>query len=259
MSADRLTEQASLIKNQDEIICLAHACSVAGIGMARMRGALRPGITELELISQANVAYGGEWLGYKLLASGGHINPQGDDATDRIIQAGELVAFDCGLIGPFNYSADVSRTFYCGPGRLGPTQKKLYALAVENIEHNLNLVKAGVSCEEFSWACWPIPDEFVKHRYPVMAHGIGMGDEVPAIPWPVDWNDESVEGQFEENMVILIESFIGSEYGGEGVKLEQQVVATENGYDLLSPFPWTPIFGTDDPAAAQPEDVMPAR
>ena len=39
-------------------------------------------------------------------------------------------------------------------------------------------------------------------------------------------------------MVICIESFIGSEHGGEGVKLEQQVVQTRDGCELLSAFPW---------------------
>lgn len=72
----------------------------------------------------------------------------------------------------------------------------------------------------------------------VHAHGIGMGDEWPAIPWPIDWETNSIDGELEENMVICIESFIGSEHGGEGVKLEQQVVVTRDGYELLSPFPW---------------------
>ena len=39
-------------------------------------------------------------------------------------------------------------------------------------------------------------------------------------------------------MVLCIESFIGSEHGGEGAKLEQQVVVTRDGHELLSPFPW---------------------
>jgi len=241
VSADRLIERATLIKNEDEIACLAHACAISGIGMARMREALEPGITELELLSilaQTNMAHGGEWLEYKLLASGGRINPWEQEATDRMIQAGELVAFDCGMVGPFNYSADVSRTMFCGPGRPSPEQKKLYRLAVENIEHNLSLVKAGVSFEAFSKGCWPYPAEYVKHRYPCMAHGIGMGDEWPAIPWPQDWANEGYEGELQENMVICVESFIGSQHGGEGVKLEQEIVVTADGYQLLSTFPW---------------------
>jgi len=243
ISADRTFERATAIKNEDEIACLAHSCAIAGLGLARMREALEPGVSERELLSilaQTNLAHGGEWLEYKLLASGERINPWEQEATDRRVQAGELVAVDCGLVGPHNYSADISRTFFCGPGRPSAAQTRLYRLAVENIEHNLGLVKAGVSFEAFSRACWPYPEEFVKHRYPMMAHGIGMGDEWPAIPWPQDWAHEGYDGELEENMALCIESFIGSEHGGEGVKLEQQVIVTRDGYRLLSTFPWEP-------------------
>ena len=109
------------------------------------------------------------------------------EAGDRIIRAGELLAFDCGLIGPFGYSADVSRTFFCEPGQPSDHQKRLYALAHENIQENLKLIKAGVSFAELSAKSWMPPDEFVPHRYASMMHGIGMGDEWPSIPWPIDW------------------------------------------------------------------------
>jgi len=241
VAADRLIEHANAIKNTDEIMLLANACSVSSIAMARLHEELRAGMTELEawsILNQVNAAMGGEWIEYKLLKAGEAINPWVREATDRRIHAGELVAFDCGMVGPFGYSADVSRTFLCGPGRATPAQKRLYAFAVENIEHNLELVKPGVSFEDFSKACWPYPEEFLKHRYPIMAHGIGMGDEWPGIPWPIDWEKEGYEGELQECMALCIESFIGSDKGGEGVKLEQQVVVTADGYELLSTFPW---------------------
>ena len=65
-----------------------------------------------------------------------------------------------------------------------------------------------------------------------------MGDEWPCIPWPIDWERDGYEGVLEENMVICVESFIGSEHGGEGVKLEEQVLVTRDGYQLMSTFPF---------------------
>ena len=159
--------------------------SVAETAMARMRRELTPGMTENELfaiLQHTNIAMGGEWIEYRLLAAGGHANPWGMEAGDRLIRAGELVPFDCGLIGPFGYSADVSRTFFCEPGTPTGDQKRLYQLAHENIQRNLELVKAGVSFREVSERGWMPPREFVAHRYPVMMHGIGMGDEWPCIP-----------------------------------------------------------------------------
>ena len=243
VSADRLIEHATVIKNPDEIVMLANACSVSSIAMARLHEQLHAGMTEYEawsILNQVNSALGGEWLEYRILNSGEKINPWTREASDKRIQAGELVAFDCGMIGPFGYSADVSRTFLCSPDRATAEQKRLYAHAVENIEHNLSLVKAGVSFEDFSKGCWPYPEEFLAHRYPVMTHGIGMGDEWPAIPWPIDWEKDGYDGELQEGMALCIESFIGSDKGGEGVKLEQQVVVTSDGYELLSTFPWEP-------------------
>jgi Xaa-Pro aminopeptidase len=39
-------------------------------------------------------------------------------------------------------------------------------------------------------------------------------------------------------MVLCVESFIGAVDGGEGVKLEQQIHITKNGYELMSHFPF---------------------
>ena len=241
ISGEPLVEHACAVKCPEEIACLLHAVTVADAAMARMRRGLEPGMTENELfaiLQHTNIAMGGEWIEYRLLAAGGHANPWGMEAGDRIIRAGELVAFDCGLVGPFGYSADVSRTFFCEPGTPTGAQRRLYQLAWENIQRNLELVKAGVSFREVSERGWMPPPEFVAHRYPVMMHGIGMGDEWPCIPWPVDWERDGYDGVLEENMVICVESFIGSEHGGEGVKLEEQVLVTRDGYQLMSTFPF---------------------
>ena len=241
IAGEPLVERATAIKSQEEIACLLHAVSVAETAMARMRRELVPGMTENELfaiLQHTNIAMGGEWIEYRLLAAGGHANPWGMEAGDRLIRAGELVPFDCGLIGPFGYSADVSRTFFCEPGSPTDAQKRLYQLAYENIQRNLELVKAGVSFREVSERGWMPPPEFVALRYPVMMHGIGMGDEWPCVPWPIDWERDGYDGVLEENMVICVESFIGSEHGGEGVKLEEQVLVTRDGYQLMSTFPF---------------------
>jgi Xaa-Pro dipeptidase len=241
LPAQPMKEHAAVIKSQEEIDCMVRSCTVAEVAMARMRAALEPGLTENDLsavLHHTNISMGGEWIEYRLLASGGHINPWLPEADDKIIRPGELVAFDCGLVGPLGYSADVSRTFRCGPGRPTEKQRGLYKLAYENIQQNLELIKPGISFKELSDRSWMPPDEYILHRYPVMMHGIGMTDEWPSIPWPIDWEEDGYDGVLEENMAVCIESFIGSEHGGEGVKLEEQIVVTRDGYQRMSTFPF---------------------
>lgn len=232
--------QARRIKSADELAAMNMAMAVCDAAMARMREALRPGMTECELWSilhQTNIAMGGEWIETRLLASGGRTNPWFQETSDRLIRPGDLVAFDTDMIGPLGYVADVSRTFFCGPGRPSDEQKRLYNLAVEQLRFNLDLVRPGVTFRELSEKAWPLPEEFVKTRYQEIAHGVGLGIEYPMIWYPQDFPRVGFDGAIEENMTLCFESYIGAEGGAEGVKLEEQVVVTRNGYQLLSTFP----------------------
>ena len=235
-------EMARAIKSADEIACMNMAISVCETGMARMREALRAGMTENELWSilhQTNIAMGGEWIETRLLASGGRTNPWFQECSDRIIRAGELVAFDSDLVGPLGYCADISRTYFCAPGRPSDEQRRLYRHAYEEIEYNMSILKAGMTFREFAEKGWKIANEFVAGRYSVMAHGVGMCDEYPAIAYINDWDEKnSYDGVIEAGMTLCIESYTGAEDGAEGVKLEEQVLVTETGVERLSTFPF---------------------
>ena len=241
ISAEELMEHACSIKSPEEITCMMQSVSIAEAGLARIREALRPGISENELLAilqHTNTAAGGEWLEYGVVVSGGRTNPAGREATDRIVRAGELVWIDTGMIGPFGYGADISRTFHCGPGQPTNQQISLYRTALEQLLHNIELIQPGITFKDLSDRSWPIPEEFRANRYPILAHGIGMGDEWPFIAFPIDWQNVGYDGILEKNMTLCIESFIGREDGIEGVKLEQMVVVTDSGYELISTFPF---------------------
>lgn len=240
-NAQKPMELARVIKSAEEVACMSMAMAVGEDGMNRMREALRPGMTENELwahLHHANIAHGGEWIEARLLNSGGNILPWGKGSSDKMIRAGELVAFDTDMVGPYGYCVDVSRTFYCKPGKPSDEQRRLYNHAVEELVHNLALVRPGVGLRELAEKAWKIPDEFVYNRYACVAHGIGMCDEYPFIAHAMDWEQSGYDGVLEEGMTICFESFIGSEHGIEGVKLEEQVLVTASGYQQLSTFPY---------------------
>ena len=237
VDAKLILEQARVIKSPEEIKCMRSAIDVAEIGINKMREALKPGMTENELWSilhQTNIENYGEWIECRLLASGQRTNPWMQECSNKIIQDGEIVSFDTDMVGPYGYCADISRAFVVG-NKFNDEQKRLYAMAVEQIDHNSRLIKHGMSFNEFSEKSWVLPEEYYPNRYSVMVHGIGLCDEWPAIRYPTDGGERN--GVFQKNMTITVESYIGKVGGKEGVKLEQQYLIGENGLELMSHHP----------------------
>ena len=234
-------EIARSIKSADELACMNHAIAVCEAGMARMQAAVWPGVTENDLfamLSDTNMRMGGEWMECRLLSSGGRTNPWFQEASDRVVRAGDLVSFDTDMIGPMGYCADISRTYRCGPGRATGKQRELYGLAMEQIHFNLELVRPGITLSEFSQKAWPIPEKYLANRYSSVVHGIGLCDEWPKVVHIQDLERSGYEGMLEEGMTVCIESYMGETGGSDGIKLEQQVLVTANGYQLLSTYPF---------------------
>ena len=65
-----------------------------------------------------------------------------------------------------------------------------------------------------------------------------MADEYPNIKHWNDFEKKGYDGILEAGMTLCVESFIGSEGGREGVKLEEQVLVTETGVERLSSYPF---------------------
>jgi Xaa-Pro aminopeptidase len=235
----QITEIARSIKSADEIALMRWTIRVCEAGMARIYDHSVPGKTERELWAHLhfeNARSGGDWLETKLLTCGSHTNPWYQECSDRVCQAGEMISFDTDMIGPYGYCADLSRSWTCGYTKMTPTQQRLHETALTQIHHNLDLVRPGVSFEEFNEKSWQIPDRHVPYRYSLAAHGVGMADEWPVIPLHVDWGAGAMSGQFEPGMVICIESLIAEECS-ESIKLETQVLVTETGFERLDTFP----------------------
>ncbi len=241
LDAQEWMEYARSIKSKEEIDCMSISIAVCEVGAARIREALEPGVTENELfalMAHANIALGGEWLECRLLTSGGRTNPWLQEASNRMVRAGELVAFDTDVIGPFGYCTDFSRTYFCEPGRPSDNQRKLYGLAYEEVHHNMSLIKPGVGFQELAEKAYKVPDIYLPQAYGFVAHGVGMCDEWPNI-YPLEKaQDLNVDGVIEESMVLAVESYMGEVGGPEGVKLETQVLVTETGIEWLDTFPF---------------------
>jgi Xaa-Pro dipeptidase len=235
-----VTEHARAIKSPEEIALMKASLSVCEAGCRAMQEALVPGITENALwakLHETNIRLGGEWIETRLLSSGPRTNPWFRECSMREIERGDLVSFDTDLIGPYGYCADISRAWVCGDK---PTdeQRRLYGAAFAQIEHNMSILKPGMTFRELAEKSWPIPEEFLSRRYSSMIHGVGLADEYPSIRYLPDFKAKGYDGIVRPGMTLCVESFIGTEGGREGVKLEEQVLVTETGVERLSRFPF---------------------
>ncbi len=102
----------------------------------------------------------------------------------------------------------------------------------------MDLIRPGLTFNEFSERAWRIPKEFYGNRYSSLVHGVGLCDEYPKIVHSPDQTRLGYDGVFEPNMTVCVESYMGVGGGAEGVKLEQQVLVTETGCEVMTVFPF---------------------
>lgn len=253
LPGEELTEKARAIKGPDEILamrCAHHACDSA---VALMEQAARAGVPGGEMseddiwavLHAENIRRGGEWIETRLLASGPRTNPWFQECGPRIVQMNEIVAFDTDLIGAYGICIDISRSWWIGDRPPRPDMVEAMKIGLEHIEHNRNMLKPGVMVNDLSRGCHRLPDHLQKQKYGCMMHGVGLCDEWPLVAYP----DAMVEGAFdypiEAGMVLCVEALISPEGGDFSIKLEDQVLITENGHETLTTYPFDPqLTGT---------------
>lgn len=241
VDAQEAVEMARAIKSAGEIQCIESSLRATETAVGKLRDAIRPGMTENELWSvlhQSVIAQNGDYCETRLLNSGARTNPWFQETASKLIEPNELIALDTDVVGCHGYYSDFSRTFHAGPDAPTSQQRTLYQVAYEQVHHNMDLLKPGLSFKEYANQAWDIPQRYFDNRYYLSAHGCGMTGEYPYLYHRADFDAAGYDGIIESGMTLCVESYIGEAGGSEGVKLEQQVLITDSGYRLLSRFPF---------------------
>lgn len=241
VDAQEPVEMARAVKSDEEMKCVRASLRATEVGVGKLREAIRPGLTEAELWSvlhQSVIAQNGDYCETRLLNAGARTNPWFQETSSNVIGENELIALDTDVVGCHGYYSDFSRTFFSGPGTPSATQREMYRVAHEQVHHNMGILRPGMSFRDYAEGAWDIPEKYHAHRYYLSAHGCGMTGEYPYLYHRGDFPDAGYDGEIVPGMTLCVESFIGEEGGKEGVKLEQQVLVTETGIELLSQFPF---------------------
>ncbi|MEJ6477908.1 MAG: M24 family metallopeptidase [Octadecabacter sp.] len=246
MEGEELTEKARSIKGPDEIKamrCANHSCETAVRLMEDFaRENVGNGKTSEDdiwaVLHAENIRRGGEWIETRLLASGPRTNPWFQECGPRITQPNEIISFDTDLIGSYGICIDISRSWWIGPQK--PRPDMIYAMqhSVEHIMTNMDMLKPGVMIPDLTANTHVLDDKFQAQKYGCLMHGVGLCDEWPLVAYP----DKAVPGSFdypiEPGMVLCVEAAVGEVGGDFTIKLEDQVLITEDGYENLTTYPF---------------------
>ena len=236
-------QYARAIKNEDEIMCLKHGTAIVDAAFHKIAQTIQPGMKENDL--QAVASYemhrlGAQWVHNVQVTSGNRTNPHPHLSSDRLIQPGDMIFMDIVLL--FNgYHTCVYRCFCCGK----PTgkQKEIHKRCLDYQLAGLEAVKPKVTTGDIV-KVWP---DSKKMGFGTEAesfglqfgHGVGVGLwEFPIMSRLYSF-DHPVE--IEPGMVFALETYAGEGY--DGVRLEDEIVVTETGTEIITKFPNDELIG----------------
>jgi Xaa-Pro aminopeptidase len=231
-----------MIKNVDEVNCVRMACAIADAAFADMKEAIRPGIRECELVGigmNRLYALGCDECQEFVCASGRRTNPMHIDFTDKIVNAGDVLAIDVNGASWQGYKSCYYRAFVCGKSNseIDETYEKSRSMMYESMKY----IKAGVPPTDIMKG-WPdSPKYWGYETWPeiagyALAHGLGISlHEYPWVTYNVAPHPEVPV--LEEGMVLAVETWVGNDAKTFGIRLEENIVVTKDGYELLTLWP----------------------
>lgn len=235
---------ARVIKNQDEIMLLNQAAAMVDGVYQDIVEALKPGVRENEIVALANkrlYEYGSDQVEAINAISGERCNPHPHNFTDRIIRPGDQAFFD--IIHSYNgYRTCYYRTF--GVGWSTPSQRDAYTRAREWMDSALDAIRPGAGTDEVA-AVLPKADEFGFENELAafglqFAHGLGLGLHERPIISRLNSMKDPVE--LQTGMVFAMETYCPASDGFSAARIEEEVVVTDYGIEVLTRFPAQDLF-----------------
>lgn len=238
------TQEAREVKTPKEIrLFEINGAMVVGM-LESFEAALVPGVRERDLLavlSDSMLRAGGEYLATSTVCSGPNTNPWRSEATDRVIEPGDLVFVDTDTVGIEGYFFCVSRSFLAGAGPPTSAQRDTYKASLDWLEGMKAVVRPGLTCGELAELAPKLPEKYLPQRYECMIHSVGLEEESPSVCYPID-RQSNGERLIREDMTLVIELYAGEVGGDHGVKLGDEVHVTADGMRVLAPYPFSSCF-----------------
>lgn len=229
VQAGGVIDKMRVIKSPQEIQYMRNACEISCRAFNRILEDIKVGMTEKDLaarLSMYMVQEGADTQPYgNILISGARTSLLHGIPSEKSIEYGDFVLMDFGC--QFNgYMSDMTRTVIVGK----PTEKQrdVYEYEKRSLEASLAVMKAGVPVRDvYRASIKPLEEtEYVPYTYGNIGHSIGLF--VHELPYLAEQYDDVLEA----GTVMTVEPGIYIPDWG-GVRIEDQVLVTENGYENM--------------------------
>jgi Xaa-Pro aminopeptidase len=239
VDGQQLMQEARMIKTQDEITLLNMACMMVDAAYEELYRAMKPGLRENECVGLASkVLYdlGSEHVEGINAISGERCSPHPHVFSDRVLRPGDPAYFDI-LHSYMGYRTCYYRTFVVGSAsqaQIDAYKRCRYYLdiAIETIKPGVttaDVVKLWPKAEEFGF---PSEEAAFALQY---GHGVGLAIwEKPVFSRLVSLDHPEV---IQEDMVFALETFWPAADGWSAARIEEQLVVTKDGCEVITRFP----------------------
>jgi Xaa-Pro aminopeptidase len=239
VDGQQLMQEARMVKTPDEIVLLDTACMMVDAAYDHLFQALRPGFRENEcvgLVSKVLFDMGSEQVEGVNAISGERCSPHPHVYTDRALRPGDPAYFD--IIHSFlGYKTCYYRTFTVGSA--SQAQVDAYAKCRYILDDAISRVRPGATTAEVA-AAFPKAEDFgFQDEEAAFAlqfgHGVGLTVwEKPVISHMVSNDAPEV---LQEGMVFALETFWPASDGWSAARIEEQLVVTADGCEVITRFP----------------------
>jgi Xaa-Pro aminopeptidase len=238
---------ARQLKSRDEISLLATAAAMVDGVYQDITDALKPGIRENEVVALANkrlYEMGSDDVESINAVSGERCNPHPHNFSDRMIRPGEQAFFD--IMHSYNgYRTCYYRTF--SVGRSNQPQRDAYRRARDWMDAAIAMIRPGVSTDQVA-SLWPTAQDIgladEKTAFGLQfGHGLGLALHERPIISRLTSLDAPIE--IQQGMVFALETYCPASDGISAARIEEEVVVTAAGVQILTRFPAEELFVTN--------------
>jgi Xaa-Pro aminopeptidase len=225
-----VVDRIRMVKDEHELALIREAVILGSDLLTPAIETIRPGIRETEVAAEIEYAarrWGAEGMSFETIVAAGTRSalPHGR-ASNALIPKRGFVIFDSGVI-LHGYCSDMTRTVHVGS--VPKRSKEIYEAVLEAQEAAVDAVAPGVTAGQVDFAARSELKKAKLDRYFIHSTGHGVGMEIHEQPRIAREQSEVLK----PGMVITIEP--GVYLPGEGgVRIEDMVVVTERGHQVLT-------------------------